>query len=427
MPPGRSAPPRVTRETRLLLITALASVVVLWGLARVRFPERAVSSTLPPVLTQLAPRSPLDEIPAVVADLIPRLDGWATVVRVDAPHGGRPAEGLRSRAAFRIADDLAVLLLEDGVPAGSEGSIVVRDRASGLAVMRVEAGGATEPPAWSQRRLDVPRFLIEADASAAGVSLRPVFVSGLIAEPSALWGGAIWNLPGAAGLRAGSAALTPEGSLLGLVVRREEDTAIVPWQAVQARMERLLREPPPPPVRLGLDVQPVTPAIAAATGARGGVIVARVEPDGAAAPILEPADVIETADDAAIMSIEDWRGHAARLEYGEALTLGIRRGGEAQQVRLAPPRDDEAPAGHLGLTLRTLSGTGAEVLRVLPASAAARAGLRSGDVITFFGGTRAPTAAQITRGYAVLVEDRPILLVVARGEASVVLTMTRRP
>ena len=46
--------PRISRETRLLLTTAFLAVAVLWGLARVRFPDRPASPNPdPPLLTPL--------------------------------------------------------------------------------------------------------------------------------------------------------------------------------------------------------------------------------------------------------------------------------------------------------------------------------------------------------------------------------------
>jgi len=40
MDPVNSARPRVSRETRMLITTIVISIVALWVLSRVRFPER---------------------------------------------------------------------------------------------------------------------------------------------------------------------------------------------------------------------------------------------------------------------------------------------------------------------------------------------------------------------------------------------------
>ena len=70
----KSNRPSVSRDTRLLLGIVLASIALLWVLARIRFPDRVpTSNPVPPVLAQLAPPSPLDEIAESVAQLQPRL------------------------------------------------------------------------------------------------------------------------------------------------------------------------------------------------------------------------------------------------------------------------------------------------------------------------------------------------------------------
>lgn len=49
---------RISRDTRLLLITVCIAVAALWVLARLRFPDRpATANPIPPLLTQLAPRA----------------------------------------------------------------------------------------------------------------------------------------------------------------------------------------------------------------------------------------------------------------------------------------------------------------------------------------------------------------------------------
>ena len=53
----------------------------------------------------------------------------------------------------------------------------------------------------------------------------------------------------------------------------------------------------------------------------------------------------------------------------------------------------------LGLTLRARPKIGAEVVRIEPASAADRAGLTLGDVITLVADVPAPTPAQVTRSF----------------------------
>jgi hypothetical protein len=53
----------VSRETRLLLMTMLMSVVVLVALARIRFPQRPVTPNIvSPLLAQLTSASPFEAL-----------------------------------------------------------------------------------------------------------------------------------------------------------------------------------------------------------------------------------------------------------------------------------------------------------------------------------------------------------------------------
>jgi hypothetical protein len=422
MPPAGPAPPRVSRETRLLLVTALIALFALWALARIRFPDRPVSpNPLPPVLTQLAPRSPFEEIPALVAELTPRLAPWIVPVSLE----GHPADG-RTRAALRIDDETAVLLLDDAVGTAGE-TIIAHDPASGLAVVRVRTHTVPEPATWTPRRLDLPRYLLTADLAAEAVSFQPVFVGALLAAPSEVWRDTIWLLPGRSEMLRGDLVFTIDGAFAGLVVSVADRPALVPGHAVLALAHRLTHDPPPPAADLGVHVQPLTEAIARATGAPAGVVITYVEPDSPAASHLAVTDVIQAVDDRPITSLEGWRARMAGLAPGGSVTLGVRRAGAVERVVVTARGPEEAlsPPPH-GLTMRTLTGTGVEVLRVEPRSAGARAGLEPGDVIRVFNGIRSPTAMQVGRAFAAAPDDRPVLVAITRGADHHVLTMQRR-
>jgi putative serine protease PepD len=75
--------------------------------------------------------------------------------------------------------------------------------------------------------------------------------------------------------------------------------------------------------------------------------------------------------------------------------------------------------------LRRRGRTGAEVVRVQPASAAARAGLLVGDVITVIGSVHAPTPAQVAQSFSSNPAGQPILVGVSRGDAHFVTTVER--
>lgn len=425
MPPIGPAPPRVSRETRLLLVTALVSLIALWALARVRFPDRPVSP-LPPVLTQLALRSPFEEIPALIAELTPRLAVSVVPVAVKDVRHAVGALPRRAVAGLRVGDDLAVILLGDDVAVRGRVPIVARDPASGVALVRVRPQSVPEPPSWAPRRLDLPRYLVAADVVEDIVSFRPVFVGPLLAVPSAVWGDTVWLVPVRTDVVPGDLVFSTEGAFAGLVVSHESRPAIVPAQRVLALADRLKGDPPGPASHVGVHVQPMTEAIGRATGAPFGVVVVHVAPDGPAASRLEVTDVIETADGSPITSTDAWRAHVARLAPGATVDLRVRRAGAVRQVELTAgaPHDLPRDLPH-GLTMRTVAGVGIEVLRVDAGSSAALAGIEPGDVITAFNGLRAPGAAQLSRAFASAAEDRPILVAITRDEMHRVVTMNR--
>ena len=189
--------------------------------------------------------------------------------------------------ALRFRDDLAVALMRPAAEAFEvtpvSGAEVARDPVSHLAVIRVPEGTAPALSMWSPRRFDYPRFLLAADTSRDGTSLRPVFVGSLNPSSSPTWSGPIWALPGSSEIAAGTFVFTIDGEVAGLVVERDGRHAIVPAETVVAVADRLAREGPGRPGRLGIQAQALTPDLAAATGASLGAIVTWVDPLGPAA------------------------------------------------------------------------------------------------------------------------------------------------
>jgi len=62
--------PRLSRETRRLLMTAFLAVLTLWVLARVRFPDRPVNpNAVPALLSQLAGFSRFSDLASAIEDL----------------------------------------------------------------------------------------------------------------------------------------------------------------------------------------------------------------------------------------------------------------------------------------------------------------------------------------------------------------------
>jgi S1-C subfamily serine protease len=64
-------------------------------------------------------------------------------------------------------------------------------------------------------------------------------------------------------------------------------------------------------------------------------------------------------------------------------------------------------------------------MRVDRMSAAERAGLHAGDLITLIGDRRALTPGQVTQAFAALPAGRPLLVAITRGNAHRMLALER--
>ena len=420
--------PRVSRETRLLLTAGVMAVAALWLLARIRFPERPVTpNPVPSVLSQLASGPKYDDLAGEIAQLHARLQ--PSLLALDVPSAVGSLQTSPRTAAIRLRDDLAVTL----VPPGSsrerwnDAPIVARDAASGLAVVRVPIPVSTSPPVpWTPRQPQQPRYLVASDVSPEGVSLRPVFVGSLDPIDSPLWSEPLWAVPERTDLAAGSFLFTNNAELAGLVITYRRGLAIVPGGTVLAEAERLLAAPPGPPGAIGIEVQDLTPPVASVTAASVGVVVAWVDPDGASSEQLMVGDVIEAVDGRALATRQQWDVRVARLSVGETLSLRVRRRGEIREVALVANAPAAQPASRsLGLTLRARTKIGAEVVRVERGSAADRAGLTLGDVITLVADVSAPTPAQVMRSYTSMGQGERVIVAVTRGDAHFVTTFER--
>jgi hypothetical protein len=420
--------PSVSRETRLLLTAAVMAVAALWLLARVRFPERPVTANpVPSVLSQLASGPKYDDLAGEIAQLHGRLQ--PSLISIEAPSAvGSPQTVLRM-AALRLRDDLAVTLIPSAPNPEMRNAtlILARDAASGLAVVRVPAPLPAPPPVpWTPRQPQQSRYLVASAASPDGVSLRPVFAGSLDPIESPMWSEPLWIVPGRTDLVPGSFLFTSAAELAGLVIAYRGGLAIVPGGTVLAEAERLLAAPPGPAGVIGIEVQDLTPALASVTGASLGVVVTWVDPAGAARQQLMAGDVIEAADGRALATRQHWDVHVARLSVGETLTLRVRRRGDLRDVAVLATVAATRPANRsLGLTLRARPKIGAEVVRIEPGSAAHRAGLTLGDVITLIADVPAPTPAQVTRSFAATGPGQRVMMAVTRGEAHFVTTVER--
>lgn len=418
-------PRRLSRETRHLLIAALAALVALWVLARLRFPERAATSNpLPPLLSQLSVRPGFAELDAEIARLQERLA--PSLVAFAGP--GIPSRPLdprfrNARTALRIRDDIAVALLDSNAEPDIREALA-HDRATGLVVVRVPATiRPFVPVPWAAEQLEAPRYVLAALSMPDRVWLQPVVAGALTPTSHPAWNGTVWRMAGA-DVPAGSVLFTHDGDLLGIVARDEGQSIVVPGELVLSEAERLVARGDVAPFDPGVEVQPLTPRLQAASGAAGGVMVAWVRPDGPWASQLMAGDAIEAIEATALDSVLDWNVRIARLSPDRAVTLTVWRSG--QRLTMTMPVAAATPAAAsrgLGLTLRHVSRVGSEVVRVEPGSAGADAGLRSGDMILSVAHLRAPSPRDVSDAFVSAEGTRPVLVAIARGDVHLVLAL----
>lgn len=428
MPPFEPPRPRVSRETRLLLATVLVSVSVLLVLARIRFPEQAAAAPnpIPQVLTQLLPAPGFDDLSATVARAAPRLAASLVITRLQAP-SNRDNPVIH---ALRIREETAAAVWSplDAEAGSSIAGVIRRDAGSGLTLIRVERAAALPLELGPVRAADFPRYLLASDAAPAprGASLRPVFVGALHEAVSAAWPEPVWTLPRQTDVAPGTFLFTMDGALAGVVSLLEGAPILVPGGALLAAADRVERQESRMTGTLAIDVQPISPAVAAATGAVSGVVITRVEPESPAVPALAVMDVIEAVNGEPLKTFDQWRVRAARLAAGEQVVLRVRGRGETRDVAITAVSTRKPPDRAPALTLRSIRRTGVEVLRVDPASDAARAGIEPGDIITAVDAVQAPSPAQVLRALADAPGERPVLVAITRGTSHLVLGVEKR-
>ena len=423
--------PRISRETRRLLMTALLAVLTLWILARIRFPDRPVNpNPVPPVLSQLTGGAGFSDLSSAIDDLRRRLGpSLIGLVPAGTDIGKRAAPPADRVPALRIRDDLAVVIRDAQRRAGEEEyhDVVAEDRASGLALIR--AGNDTRavlPAVWSPQRLERPRYVVVSSPSLGDVSLRPVFLGSLTQIETPQWFESVWALPRDADVEPGTFLFTDDAELVGVVTRYEGGLAVVPGALLLMAADDLLQQPLRVPVDFGIDVELLTPRLSIATGAETGVVVAWVDPLGVAVDRLTAGDVIQTVDGVNVLTPEQWRVRMARVGTGDSVALEVIRAGAQRDVLLvATPPVTRAASSLLGLTMRQIARVGAEVVRVDRGSIAEVAGIEAGDVITAIGDIATPTPSRVRSTFASTPRGGLLLVALTRGPVHRVLALQR--
>ena len=415
--------PRVGRETRLLITTALLAVLALWMLARLRFPTSQVeSNSVTEMLSSRGANIGFDGLATQLARTRGLVGGSLLTVELE----GTGETASTTLAAYRLGGDVAVVHVPEGrrLRLATGSALLAHDTASGLAVVRLPADPAPSAPTPRVARLpEVPEYVVASTVYADGVALRPVFVAAATRVEAPLWSSVAFVVPPNSGLTPGDFLFTRDGEFSGLAVGVRGSLALVSADTVLDEANRLIANPVPTPPDYGIEVHGLSPALERALGTAAGVVVAWVNPAGPSRGVLMPRNVIEGVDGQSLPGIEHWRRHVAGRRADTPITLTLRRSGATSQVVVTPvaskPADDEeAPAVRraLGVAMKAVRGRGSEVTSVEPASVASQAGLMVGDIITALGDVTAPMPSQIARAAASLRDGHRVVVTVQRGD-----------
>jgi hypothetical protein len=414
--------PSVSRDTRALLITMLVSVTALWGLARLRFPERPMGpNPVPPVLAQLAPASPLESFAGAVRDLEPKVLPTLVVLSGNG-------EDRDSAIGLRLPDGLVATFADVATWEQEAGRLIARNAATGLSIFPAPASEfPTVRRPWTHWTPNPSaRFLLAAESSRDRLFLRPVFIGSFRAMFWPPWGTEVWALPPDAEIKPGQFLFTTEGSFAGAAVSIGGGAALVPAHALTSAAVQLAAERPEPPGYLGVAVQPLTPSLREALRAKSGVVVTWVDPDGPAAGRLRSTDVVEQFNQARPDDQSAWDTVAAHVTAGSDVRLTIRRGDAVQDVTVRAAEGRRVPQPRSsGLTLSAKPGAGAEVVDIEHGSPAEHAGFQAGDIVTRIADRQAPSPAVVTRVLAATPNGAYAVFVVRRGNTHKVLALER--
>ena len=414
--------PRVSRETRRLLAAAGLALLALWILARLRFPDRPPSpNPVSPVLTQISPPTTFADLAEEVDAVRQRIAPLTAQVMWQAT--GDPS-GTRAFPAWPWRGDLAIAMLPSASAAGSRDAVAALDPPTGLALVQISTPAAAVRPIWTPDQLDLPRYVFSAAPAVSRPSIVPAYISSLEPQRSPAWSTEIWKVPAASGLATGALVFTAAGEWLGIAGAEDGASVIVPAAAVLDLAMRLSAQQGPRGGDLGIEVQSLSAPLASATGADSGVLVTWVDPRGVAADALAVGDVIETVNGEGVPTLFAWQVHSTRLAALRSATLSVRRHGDAREVSIAVPPAVIAPSV-LGLTLVRAPGTGSRITQVAPQTAADRAGLTAGDVVTMVGEHAAPTPAQVRRAFDALADGGVLLVAVTRDTGHHIVAVTR--
>jgi serine protease Do len=228
----------------------------------------------------------------------------------------------------------------------------------------------------------------------------------------------------------------------------------IPVNMAKALLPRMIETGVARRAYLGVDAQPLDPALQAAmklTSSRGALIASIEKGSPAEAAGLEPGDVVVSWNGADVATSEDFKIDAQLSAPGARLKIAVLRDGKrlvreivprAAQVRdIAPPHpsscartpeplmanvDDFDVEPTPARAARAPAGRSVTVTRVTDHSVAAQAGLRVGDVVLRIGKTAVWTPADVAEALKQVKLGDPVPMLVRRSGFDFWMAFTRR-
>lgn len=241
-----SPAPRLSRETRLLLIVITLSVAVLLALSRFRFPEPppGESGATAAPLERLAARATFDELATIIAELGRRVTPSVTVLRVEIGGDRRFVPAVRVRHDLLLAHVPPDSRIVDLVGSGDAIDIAAYDEPRELVLLRVPSNASAvvdlETGGQSAGR---PRYVAAIEGTPGGPALRPLFLGRTdriaderYAEGLLVLGGVLLASPG-------SLIFALDGSFVGICVIEEGYAAGVTGRALAAVISGMMGPP----------------------------------------------------------------------------------------------------------------------------------------------------------------------------------------
>ncbi|HEX5961623.1 MAG TPA: trypsin-like peptidase domain-containing protein, partial [Rhodanobacteraceae bacterium] len=330
------------------------------------------------------------------------------------------------------ADDIKVTLTDGKA---YKAKVIGADAQTDLAVIQIRAPDLVALPIADSSKLRVGDFVVAiGDPFGLGQSATSGIVSGLqrqdlrrsgvqnyIQTDASInpgnSGGALVDLAGQL-VGINSMIYSPSGASAGLGFAIPSNLAVEVMKQLIAhgRVER---------GSLGVDVQDLSPRVAAALGikASSGALITNVLPDSPAAQAgLKPGDLVTAVNGTPVADAQDLRNAQGLAPVGSTLKLAVDRGGKQLVVdakltalggQVAGASLDARLAGATFSEGSNTAGVeGVDVTEVAPGSRAARSGLASGDVLVGVNNVATPNLAQLRRQFA--LHPRVLLLTLVR-------------